>query len=121
VARPTPIAEFDYAVVSAAGLLFALGLIMVYSSSVAIAEGGRFTGNQPTYYLIRHAVFLFVGLMLVSSASSFRWRVWEQAAPYLFCLGELLLILVLIPASDGKSTAADVGCRLAFSICSPPS
>ncbi len=96
-ARPTPIAEFDYAIVSAAGFLFALGLIMVYSSSIAIAEGGRFTGNQPTYYLIRHAVFLFVGLMAGFICFQFPLRVWEQAAPYLFCLGELLLILVLIP------------------------
>ena len=97
VARSTPIAEFDYAVVSTAGLLFALGLIMVYSSSIAIAEGGRFTGNQPTYYLIRHGVFLFVGLMAGFICFQFPMRFWEKAAPYLFCLGVLLLMLVLIP------------------------
>ena len=39
VARPAPVAEIDYAVVSSAGLLLALGLIMVYSSSIAIAAG----------------------------------------------------------------------------------
>ena len=62
-ARPASLDEFDYVVMSLAGLLLALGLIMVYSSSIAIAEGGRFTGNQATYFLIRHGVFLFVGLM----------------------------------------------------------
>ena len=31
------------------------GLVMVYSASIAIAEGGAFTGHQPTYFLIRHA------------------------------------------------------------------
>ena len=96
-ARPVQIAEFDYAVVSTAGLLLALGLIMVYSSSIAIAEGGRFTGNQPTYYLIRHGVFLFVGLMAGFICFQFPLRFWEQAAPYLFCAGVLLLLLVLIP------------------------
>jgi cell division protein FtsW len=95
--RPTPIAEFDYVVVSTAGLLFALGLVMVYSSSISIAEGGRFTGNQPTYYLIRHGVFLFVGLMAGFICFQFPLRFWEQAAPYLFCLGVLLLTLVLVP------------------------
>jgi cell division protein FtsW len=96
-ARPAPIEGFDYSLVSTAGLLFALGLIMVYSSSIAIAEGGRFSGNQPSYYLIRHGVFLFVGLMAGFICFQFPLRVWEQAAPYLFCLGVLLLTLVLIP------------------------
>ena len=97
VARPASIAEFDYAVVSIAGLLLAFGLIMVYSSSIAIAEAGSFTGNQPTYYLVRHGVFLFVGLMAGFICFQFPLNFWEQAAPYLFCLGVLLLILVLIP------------------------
>jgi cell division protein FtsW len=97
VARPAAIAQFDYTVVSVAGLLLGLGLIMVYSSSIAIAEGGRFTGNQPTYYLVRHGVFLFVGLMAGFICFQFPLNFWEQAAPYLFCGGVLLLILVLLP------------------------
>ena len=97
VARPAPIAELDYAVVGIAGFLLALGLIMVYSSSIAIAEGGRFTGNQSTYYLVRHGVFLFVGLMAGYICFQFPLNFWEQAAPYFFCLGVLLLMLVLIP------------------------
>src|SRR6185436_4335453 len=98
VARPAAIAQFDYTVVSVAGLLLGLGLIMVYSSSIAIAEGGRFTGNQPTYYLVRHGVFLFVGLMAGFICFQFPLNFWEQAAPYLFCGGVLLLMLVLLPA-----------------------
>jgi cell division protein FtsW len=95
--RPSTITEFDYAVVSVAGLLLTLGLIMVYSSSIAIAEAGRFTGYQPAYYLIRHSVFLFVGLMAGFVCFQFPMRFWEQAAPYLFCAGVVLLIAVLIP------------------------
>ncbi len=95
--RPTPITEFDYAVVATAGLLLAFGLIMVYSSSIAIAEGGRFTGNQPAYYLIRHGIFLFLGLTAGFICFQFPMRFWEHAAPYLFCLGVLLLVVVLIP------------------------
>jgi len=83
-------------VVSIAGVLLGLGLLMVYSSSIAIAEGGRFTGNQPTYYLLRHGLFLFVGLAAGFICFQFPLYVWEQAAPYLFCLGVLLLTLVLI-------------------------
>ena len=43
----------------AVGLLL-LGLVMVYSASIATAEGSRFTGNQSAYFLFRHAVFLSI-------------------------------------------------------------
>src|SRR4051812_16859185 len=89
--------EFDYVVISVAGLLFALGLIMVYSSSIAIAEGGRYTGNQATYYLVRHGIFLFLGIMAGFICFQFPLNIWERAAPYLFCAGVALLTLVLIP------------------------
>ena len=46
---------------SALGLLL-LGLVMVYSASIAIAEGSRFTGYQPYYFVMRHALFMCVGI-----------------------------------------------------------
>lgn len=95
--RPAPMAEFDYGVVSVAVLLLGLGLVMVYSSSIAIAEAGKYTGNQPAFFLIRHAVFVFIGCMAGFICFQFPMRFWEQAAPYLFMLGVLLLALVLIP------------------------
>ncbi|HYJ19759.1 MAG TPA: putative lipid II flippase FtsW [Burkholderiales bacterium] len=95
--RPATMAEFDYGVVSAAVLLLGLGLVMVYSSSIAIAEAGKYTGNQPAFFLIRHAVFVFIGCMAGFICFQFPMRFWEQAAPYLFMLGVLLLAVVLIP------------------------
>lgn len=97
VNRPAPIAELDYAVVSLAALLLGIGLVMVYSSSIAIAEAGRHTGNQPAYFLIRQSVFVFVGVMAGFICFQFPTRLWQQAAPYLFVLGVLLLVVVLIP------------------------
>jgi len=70
-------------VVSIAGLLLTLGLVMVYSSSIAIAEGGRFTGYQPAYYLIRHGVFLFVGLM--AGFVCFQFRCDSGNRPHRIC------------------------------------
>lgn len=95
--RPVPIAELDYAVVSLAALLLGIGLVMVYSSSIAIAEAGQYTGNQPAYFLIRHSVFVFVGVMAGFICFQFPMRLWQQAAPYLFVLGVLLLLVVLVP------------------------
>lgn len=95
--RPVPMAELDYVVVSLAALLLGIGLVMVYSSSIAIAEAGQYTGNQPAYFLIRHSVFVFVGVMAGFICFQFPTRLWQAAAPYLFVLGVLLLLTVLIP------------------------
>lgn len=91
------LAQYDHALLWGSVLLLALGLVMVYSSSIAIAEGSRFTGQQPTYYLMRHAAFLALSLLLATIAFQFPLRFWQQAAPYLFLLGAGLLALVLIP------------------------
>ena len=117
--RPAPIAELDYAVVSLAALLLGIGLVMVYSSSAAIAEAGHYTGNQPAYFLIRHSVFVFVGAMAGFICFQFPMRLWQQAAPYLFVLGVLLLLMVLSPASARRSTAASAGSGWGLSTCSP--
>jgi cell division protein FtsW len=94
--RPPP-AEYDHTLVWASVLLLALGLVMVYSSSIAIAEGSRLTGQQSMYYLVRHGMFLALGALFATVAFQFPLRFWQQAAPYLFLLGAGLLALVLIP------------------------
>ncbi|GAB1394176.1 putative lipid II flippase FtsW [Rhodocyclaceae bacterium] len=81
---------------SALGLLL-LGLVMVYSASIATAEGNAYTGNQPTYYLIRHAVYLAIGLIGGLIAFQVPLRFWQQFAPWLFMAAVVLLIVVLIP------------------------
>ena len=90
-------AEFDGLLLWPAVGLLLLGLVMVYSSSIATAEGSRFTGNQPAYFLFRHAVFLAVGLVAGVMAFQIPLRLWQQAAPWLFLTGVALLLLVLIP------------------------
>lgn len=94
--RPPP-AEFDQALAWSAIALLALGLVMVYSSSIAIAEGSRVTGQQPAYYLMRHSVFLALSLFMATIAFQLPTRVWQKAAPFLFLFGAGLLVIVLIP------------------------
>ena len=89
--------SLDQALVWSALLLAAFGLVMVYSASIAMAEAERFTGFRPGYFLVRHGLSLVVGL--VAAAALFRVPVWlwQKAAPWLFLLGTLLLVAVLIP------------------------
>ena len=53
-ARSAPNAEYDRSLAWAALLLAAIGLVMVYSASIATAESSRFTGNNAAWFLARH-------------------------------------------------------------------
>ncbi len=90
-------AEYDQALAWTALVLLVLGMVMVYSASIATAEASRFTGHQPTYFLARQALFLAVGLVAALMAFQVPLRVWQSAAPWLFVGGAVLLVLVLIP------------------------
>jgi cell division protein FtsW len=91
------IEEIDYALLWSALILLFTGLVMVYSSSIAIAEAGRFTNHQPAYYLVRHGVFICIGLVAAAVTFQIPLSLWQKYAPYLFMVGVLLLAIVLIP------------------------
>ena len=90
-------AEVDLALLWSALILLLMGMVMVYSASIAIAEVGRFTGNQPAYYLVRHGVFLAIGLIAAAFAFQVPLSTWQQLAPWIFVAGFVMLALVLIP------------------------
>src|SRR5205814_7245325 len=73
------------------------GMVMVYSSSIAMAEASKFTGGSPAYFLQRHALFLAASLFAGMLAFQVPVRLWQQAAPWLFVLGVALLALLLAP------------------------
>jgi cell division protein FtsW len=89
--------EYDRSLSWAALLLVSLGLVMVYSSSIATAEAGRYTGNNSAYFLLRHGMFLALALSAATAVFLVPVRVWQKAAPWLFAACILLLVLVLIP------------------------
>lgn len=89
--------ELDPLVIWPTVALLLIGLVMVYSSSIALAEESRFTGHQSHYFLLRHAVFLLVGIVASLVAFRISLRQWQQLAPWLFMTGLVLLIVVLIP------------------------
>ena len=89
--------EYDEVLVWLILSLLALGLVMVYSASVATAEASKFTGFRPEYYLLRHGLYIFVGIVVGVMAFQVPLQTWQKLAPYLFLLGVALLALVLIP------------------------
>ena len=91
------VAEIDYALLWSALLLLFTGMVMVYSASIATAEAGKFTSHQPAYFLVRHGVFLGIGLVAAAFAFQIPLSLWQRYAPWLFMAGVVLLAVVLIP------------------------
>jgi len=94
---PKPSAELDFSLLWLALGLLILGLVMVYSASIAIAEAAKYTGHNGEFYLLRQGIFIVLGVVVGIAAFQVPMRVWQQAAPYLFLAGLLLLVVVLIP------------------------
>jgi cell division protein FtsW len=92
-----PAPEYDRSLAWAALLLVSLGLVMVYSSSIATAEAGRYSGNNPAYFLLRHSLFLALALCAATAVFLVPVRVWQKAAPWFFAACIVLLVLVLVP------------------------
>ena len=90
-------ATYDAGLLWVSLILLGLGLVMVYSSSIALAEADKMTGHQPTYFLVRHGIYLVISFMAALVAFQIPTQVWQKLAPYLFVGGVFLLILVLIP------------------------
>ena len=94
--------DFDQGVLWVGVMLLLIGLVMVYSASIAFAEGSRFTGNRAHFFLVRHAVSLALGAIAAFIAFKVPMEIWQRYALPLFLFGVVLLVLVLIPAI-GKS------------------
>jgi len=88
---------YDPTLAWSAGLLLAIGLVMVYSASIATAEASAYTGYRPWYFVVRHAIFVAAGVAAALVAFQVPIKVWRAFAPYLFIAGAALLVAVLIP------------------------
>ena len=89
--------EVDLTLLWSGLLLLLIGMVMVYSSSIAIAEASRMAGHNPAHYLLRHAVFLAIGLVAAGMAFQMPLTGWQTMAPWLFVAGCVMLVLVLVP------------------------
>ena len=74
--------------------LLLLGLVMVGSASITIADSKM---DQPLFYFLRQFVFATAGLTIAAAVLTIRLSYWQRYAPHLLIAGVILLILVLIP------------------------
>ena len=94
--------SFDHGLFWVSMILIGIGLVMVYSSSIALAEASKKYGNFSEYFLIRQALFICISLVAGFITFLIPIRSWQKVSPYLFLFGLLLLIIVLIPGLGHK-------------------
>jgi cell division protein FtsW len=70
---------------------------MVYSASIAMASSEKFTGYRASYFLVRHAIYLGVGLVFAAGFFRVPLWLWQKSAPWLFLVGTVILVAVLVP------------------------
>ena len=78
---------YDASLAWAAILLLAIGLVMVYSASIAMAEASAHAGFRSWYFLARHAMFIAVGALAAFVAFQMPMKAWQQLAPWIFLAG----------------------------------
>jgi len=103
--------QYDLGIMLAAGALASLGVIMVASSSIAIADGHHV---GPFYYLTRHLVFLGLGVALAIAMTRIELEWLEQNAFVLLLLAIILLLLVFVPGLGLRINGARRWIRLGF-------
>lgn len=97
--RPASItlAGFDQALVWVTVALLMFGLVMVYSASIAMPDNPKFARYAHTHFLTRHLLSLTVAGLVAFLAFQVPVATWEKAAPWLFVVSLVLLMLVLVP------------------------
>ena len=92
----------DYWLLGTIVSLLVLGLIMVGSASVSIAEKNI---GEPFYYLWRQMMFTGIGLFAAFILVRIPMRIWQELGPALVIVSLLALLLVFVPGL-GKASAS---------------
>ncbi|MBK0394361.1 putative lipid II flippase FtsW [Ramlibacter algicola] len=96
-ASPVRQQGFDQPLLWVAVALLVFGLVMVYSATIAMPDNPRFANYAHTHFLVRHLSSLALAFVVALLAFQVPVATWEKAAPWLFILSLVLLMLVLVP------------------------
>jgi len=95
--QPARLLGFDRTLVCVVVALLALGLVMVYSASVAMPDNPKFARYTPAYFLSRHIMFMAIAVVAALVAVQVPVAMWEKLSPWIFVVALLLLVVVLVP------------------------
>jgi cell division protein FtsW len=94
IAGDQDVRGMDTALLVIAGLILAIGLVMVASASISLAD--KVTGN-PFYYLTRQLMFFALGTAAGVTMYLLPLSWWQRSGYLLLMLAFALLVMVLVP------------------------
>ena len=118
-ALDTGVQGFDAGLLWCVALLLMVGLVMVYSASIAVLERRNPAADASTYYLVRHAISMGIAIATAVLAFAVPVKHWQRAALPLFLLGTVLLALVFVPGIGRRAGGADRWISLGFMSLQP--
>ena len=96
-ARAVRLTAFDQTLVAVVGALIALGVVMVYSASVALPDNPKFAAYSQGFFLQRHVMSLAIAFVVALVVVQMPIAIWEKYAPVIFLISLMLLVAVLVP------------------------
>ena len=107
---PVPV-RLDGWVLLPALMLLSIGIVMVGSASIAIAES---QGVGTYHYLLRHLVFIAIGISLALILKVIPMAFLERVSRPMLALSILLLLIVLVPGIGHTVNGSTRWIRLGF-------
>src|SRR5215212_5857094 len=93
----------DWWLIGSVVCLLAIGLQMVYSSSVVVAHNEF---GDDTYFVLRHAAWLIIGFILTYITSRIDYHIWQRVSVLLMGLCLVSLVIVLVPTFGSTAYGA---------------
>ncbi len=101
----TTMRNYDLPLVIATSILVGIGILMVYSAAIALADGPR--ANYGRYsFVLRQFAYVAIGLFVSTMVLTVPMTAWRRMTVALFCVTVVLLVLVLIPGIGKKANNA---------------
>ena len=91
--KSSSVSTFDRSYIVLGVAMYMIGLIMVASSSMPIAE--RLFGN-PFHFMIRHAIYIGLSVIIASVVMQVPLSAWHKHSTNLLIFGVVLLVTVLV-------------------------
>lgn len=95
--QPSKMMAYDQILLWIVLLLLMLGMVMIYSASIALPDAPKYAQYSTTHFLSRQAIFIAFALFIAALAFRVPIKVWQRFAPYMFVITLALLAMVLIP------------------------
>ncbi|MFL6638598.1 MAG: FtsW/RodA/SpoVE family cell cycle protein, partial [Paraburkholderia graminis] len=89
--------DYDHSLLWVVVALLGLGVVMVYSASIAMPDSPKYASYRDYAFLVRQIIFVTMGAVVGVIAFRIPISTWDKYAPKLFLIALVALVIVLIP------------------------